>query len=127
MRVAVAALVAALVVVTSPLAATEKLRVIGRATISGDFATTIANGRAPRPATLAVRVLASPNQLVDGNWNMVCSKGVGAITKSGTFAGRTPLTRSMRFRMARPDDCTVAALASLKASGRLTVLILKAP
>jgi hypothetical protein len=99
-------------------------RVVGSARASGDFATAIASATVNRPTRLSLRIIAKPRQRVDGNWTLVCSKGMGAGSKSGTVAGRSTLTRPMRFPMARPDSCTAAGSGSLSGSGRLTVQIL---
>ncbi len=109
----------------SALAVTTAYRTIGRASSSGDYAIALASAQAKRPSQLLVRVLASPNQRISVNWTMVCSKGFGAGTKSGQFAGTTPILRALRFPMARPDDCTVSSTAQLKAGGRVTVILLK--
>jgi len=74
-----------------------------------------------------MRVLARPNQRVDANWVVICSKGFGAGSKSGKFAYRTPITQRLRMPMVRPDDCTVSGGAQLQRSGRVTVLLLKQP
>ena len=115
----------ALVATSSAVAAMQALRVIGRGSSSGDFATVIASGTAKRPAVLYARVTSRPRQRVTGNWTIVCSKGLGAGSKSGSFAGRTPIQKRLRFPMRRPDSCTVSAGASLDRSGRIVVTILK--
>jgi hypothetical protein len=58
---------------------------------------------------------------------MVCSKGFGAGSKSGRFAGRTPITRRMAMPMRSPDDCNVSGSGQLSRSGRVTVLLFKQP
>lgn len=106
-------------------AAETKLRVIGRHSASGDFATTIASGRAKRPTALYMRVLARPNQGIAANWLILCSKGLGSGSKSGKFSAMTPVTRRLRMPMARPSNCSVSGSARLRRSGRVTVLLLK--
>jgi hypothetical protein len=108
-------------------AAETALRVIGRKSASGDYAIALASGRAKKPTALYMRVITHPNQHVTANWTMVCSKGFGAGSKSGSFAHRTPVTRRMRMPMTRPDDCTVSGTAQLGRSGRIIVLLLKRP
>lgn len=103
------------------------LRVIGRKSASGDFAIALASGRANKPTALYLRALARPNQGVDANWTLVCSKGLGAGSKSGRFSARTPVTRRLRMPMARPNSCIVSGGAQLRRSGRVTVLLLKQP
>jgi hypothetical protein len=103
---------------------TKAPRVVGSARTSGDFATAIASATVNRPTGLSLRIIAKPRQRVDGTWTLVCSKGMGAGSKSGTVAGRSTLTRPMRFPMSRPDSYTAAGSGSLSGSGRLTVQIL---
>jgi hypothetical protein len=74
-----------------------------------------------------MRVLARPNQGVEAEWTMVCSMGFGAGSKSGRFAGGTPVTRRLRMPMRSPSECTVSGSAQLRRSGRVTVLLLKQP
>lgn len=118
-------IVVGLGVAGSALGSSEALRVIGRGSSSGDFATVIASGTAKRPSVLYARITSRPRQRVTGNWTMVCSKGFGAGSKSGSFAGRTPIQRRLRFPMTRPASCTVSAGGSLDRSGRITVTLLR--
>jgi hypothetical protein len=116
------ALAAALVL---PADAVTPWRVFKTGRASGDFATTVVGGSVRRPAQLGVRVLARPNQRVTAHWTMVCSKRLSAGSKSGQFAGRTPITRAVRFLMSRPSRCTLSASAQLARGGRLTVQLLR--
>jgi len=99
-------------------------RTVGSQSSSGDFAIAIANGTASHPSRIRVQVVASPNQQVSGNWEVICERGFGAGSKSGSFDGRTPLTRTLPFPMSRPDSCTFSAEASLANSGHITVRLL---
>jgi hypothetical protein len=99
-------------------------RVIGRSSASGDYAVTIASGTTKRPLAIKMRVLARPNQHVSVNWTLVCTKGFGAGSKSGSFSSGTPVTRAVRFPMRHPASCTVSAGAQLKRSGRVTVILI---
>jgi hypothetical protein len=108
-------------------AAPSALRVIGRKSASGDFAIALASGRATRPTALYMRILARPNQGVSAHWTVVCSKGLGAGSKSGSFSAPTPVTRRLRMPMSRPSRCFVSGSAQLRRSGRVTVLLLKQP
>jgi len=103
--------------------ASEKDRVIGRAASSGDYAVTLASGNAKKPKQIKVTVTSSPLQKVSGNWTMVCSKGFGAGSKSGSFSARAPVTRRLRFPMRAPDSCTVSASGHLSGSGRIVVVL----
>jgi hypothetical protein len=113
---------------------------IGSASTSGDYATTIASGTATRPRHIFAVFNTSKPQWLDIDWTMVCSRGYGAGSKSGSVrryssvlpgvraptGGKGPWSISPDFRMpmARPDDCTVSAGAQLTRSGRLVIQIL---
>jgi hypothetical protein len=97
---------------------------IGTETASGDFATAVTSGSVDHPSVIRVKITATPRQVVDGNWDVVCSRGTGAGTKSGTFRGRSTLVRRMRLPMSHPDSCTAGAAASLSHGGKLRVTIL---
>jgi hypothetical protein len=126
--VALLALVAAaLATAGTVVAAQTALRVIARKSASGDYAIALAGGRAAKPTAMYLRVLARPNQGVSANWTMVCSKGLGAGSKSGGFKARTPVTRRLRMPMTRPSSCILSGSAQLNRSGRVTVLLLKQP
>jgi hypothetical protein len=127
MLAVIASLTLALVAAETVGATQEALRVIGRKSASGDFAIALASGRASKPTAVYMRVLARPNQGVDANWTLVCSKGTGAGSKSGRFSARTPATRRLRMPMARPDSCIVSGGGQLRRSGRVTVVLLKQP
>ena len=90
---------------------------------AGDYATCVASGTAYNPRTIAVHVTSSPGQGVQVYWDMVCSKGDGAGSKSGHFTARTPLRRTLRHPYVRPDSCDVSADAQLATGGRLHVWI----
>ena len=96
---------------------------IGSCSISGGFATCEASGSVNRPIRIKVHVKASPNQRFTGNWSMVCSKGTGAASTSGTVSGLTPRVKELRMPFANPDSCDVAAIASLNGSGSIHVYL----
>jgi hypothetical protein len=98
--IAAALTIVALTAAGTVRAAQTALRVIGRKSASGDFAVALASGRANKPTALYLRVLARPNQGVDANWTLVCSRGLGAGSKSGRFSARPPMTRRLRMPMA---------------------------
>ena len=113
--------------------------VIGHASITGDYATTVATGRAVRPSVISVVVYTRPAQSVHVAWTMVCTRGFGASTKSGHFTRRTfrfggeptptavhdPFAlQTLRMPVRRPSGCTVSADAQLSRSGWLLVQIL---
>jgi hypothetical protein len=95
----------------------------GSCRVSGGFATCEASGSVNNPIRIKVHVKASPNQRFTGNWTMVCSKGTGAASTSGTVSGLTPRVKELRMPFANPDSCDVAAIASLNGSGSLHVYL----
>jgi hypothetical protein len=124
LRAAIAAIGIALVA-AGTAAGVANLRVIGKASASGDYAIAIASGNAKRPTAIYARVTSRPAQSVSAHWTLVCSKGFGAGSKSGSFKGRSAIQRRLRMPMTRPDNCTVSASGSLNRSGRIVVTLLK--
>lgn len=104
-------------------AASNSIRQVGSCRANGDFAICVASGSVNRPKALYVHVSSVPSQRVSGAWDVVCSKGLGAGSKSGSFSGRTRLRRKLRMPYARPDSCTVSADAQLSHGGRIHVWI----
>ena len=110
--------------------------IVGSASAAGDYAATVATGTATRPKEIWVVVRTSTQQRVSVAWNMVCTRGYGAGSKSGqlslqTWANVTPTggkapgsLSKLRMPTVHPDSCTVGASAQLSRSGRLTVQIL---
>ena len=96
---------------------------LGSCRSSGGFATCEASGSVNNPIRIKVHVDASPNQRFTGNWSMVCSKGTGAGTTSGTVSGLTTRVKELRMPFSNPDSCDVAALASLDGSGSIHVYL----
>jgi hypothetical protein len=118
-----------------------KTCVIAHASVTGDYATTVATGHASRPLTIDVLVYTKPSQRVHMAWTMTCKRGLGAGSKSGSFDRSTiPLSitggtsptgvhlpwtiHGLRMPMRRPDSCIVSADAQLQRGGRLIVQIL---
>src|SRR4051794_39586430 len=118
-------------VVLAPAVAVAK--VIGSKSSSGDFAVVVASGHARHPHAMYVRVSTKPSQHATGSWTVVCSKGTGAGSKSGDFAGSGSFRRKVRFPngaesllgqgMRHPSDCTVSAAAQLDDSGKVRVTL----
>jgi hypothetical protein len=96
---------------------------IGSCRSSGDFATCIASGSVNNPLYIRAHVKASPNQIETGNWNMVCSKGTGAGSSSGSINGTTPRVKKLRMPMPHPDSCDVAVGGQLSGGGSIFVYI----
>jgi hypothetical protein len=103
------------------------VRHLGSCRTQGDFAICTASGSVNHPSSIHVHVSASPGQHVSGAWNVVCSKGTGAGSKSGTFSGHAsvavPLTHLLRQNYKHPDSCIAAADAQLGTGGHLHVWI----
>lgn len=89
----------------------------GRCYAAGGFAICSASGTATRPVSIHLHVRAEPNQKVSGAWDVVCSKGLGVGSRSGSFSGRTALNHLMRQNYTHPDSCIVSADAQLSQNG----------
>jgi Ricin-type beta-trefoil lectin domain len=101
-------------------AAVAGASVIGSCSSQGEFAICATNGTAAKPVAITMTVTASPNQVIDGTWSMGCSKGLSAAGSSGSFAAKTPVTRTMTLPFPHPDSCDVTAGAGL-ANGKGTI------
>ncbi len=119
---AVATAAALLTVGTLPAAAHTGVK--GSGSASGDYAVATASASIDNPGAIRVRVKASPRQRVGVSWTATCSRGIGAGSKSGSFSGRTTITRKIRQPMRNNDNCIVAATGQLSGSGRIRVQIL---
>jgi hypothetical protein len=93
----------------------------GSCRASGGFATCVEGGTATRPYTIYAHVAASPNQSVHVAWNMVCAKGSGAGSRSGSFTATTPVTKKLSHPYRYPDNCTISVDAQLSHGGSLHV------
>ena len=102
--------------------ATKTVR-FAQCTARGDFATCVAGGNVNHPVAIFVHVHASPNQHISGAWDMVCSKGTGAGSKSGPISGTTPRRKQLPMPYTHPDSCSVSADAQLSGSGSLLVYL----
>jgi len=104
-------------------ATAARAEVIGKAqTGSGRFAVAAANVSAVRPNRLIVVVRASPRQRVKGSYIVICSRGQRTESRTGSFSGRTTLSRTMLMPFGGADGCTASAAAQLDGgSGRLVV------
>ena len=102
------------------------VRQLGSCRAQGDYATCVASGSVNNPQSIHVYVSAGPAQkVINGNWDVVCSEGTGAGSKSGSFEGwasdKHPLRRTVRMPYRRPDSCTVSADAQLSHGGHLHI------
>jgi hypothetical protein len=89
----------------------------GSCTASGQYAICVASGNATRPHRIRVHVHAAPNQHVLVSWETVCSRGLGAGSRSGQFTAWTPVNRIIRHPYTHPDSCTIASDAQLQDGG----------
>ncbi len=124
--VPVAAAHAAKPAVAGSLAARpESVKRIGNCTARGDFAVCDASGSVNHPSRITVYVGVHPGQHVSGSWDVVCTKGTGAGSKSGSFSGHPGTAHALRHTLkmpyAHPDSCTASADAQLGRGGRLHV------
>lgn len=99
----------------------NKVRTFASCRAQGDFAICVAGGNVNRPVQLRVHVYASPKQRVSGAWDVVCAKGTGAGSESGTISGTTTINRKLRMPYAHPDSCTASADAQLAKGGKIHV------
>jgi hypothetical protein len=104
-------------------ASTSRVYHAGSCTAEGDYAVCVASGTATRPRYIYVHVASSPAQQVQVYWDVVCSKGDGAGSKSGSFTATAPVRRLIRHPYSKPDSCDVAADAQLEDGGYLHVWI----
>jgi hypothetical protein len=101
-------------------------RVVSRATASGDYATALAKAvTVQHPKAMAVRAYAKPAQPVDVGWTILCGKTTAGSYGNGSKQGKATLrsgqVKRVRFPMARPDRCTMNAIAQLDKAGTLRV------
>jgi hypothetical protein len=114
--VALGVLPAALVAIgtASAQAATAPLHYAGACTAQGQYATCVAGGTDSRPATLYVTVRTLNHQRLTVYWDVVCSQGFGAGSKSGQFTARAPIIlHRLPHPYNHPDSCIVSADAQI--------------
>lgn len=94
----------------------------GSCSAQGGYATCVESGIARTPRGIYAHVWASPAQKVFVSWDMVCSKGTGAGSSSGSFTASTTVKRWIPHPYAHPDSCTIAVDGSLSRNGnKITV------
>jgi hypothetical protein len=116
---------AAALVLAVPATAQSPYKRIAQKSASGDFAIAIAAGTAKHPRGIAAKAIATPRQRVDINWTMVCSRGMGAGSKDGSYSTSSPTLRTLKMPTSHPDSCTVSVGGSLARGGKIKVQILK--
>jgi hypothetical protein len=87
----------------------------------GDFAICDASGTTWHPLSVVLHVTSTPGQHVSGAWDVTCSKGLGAGSRSGNFSGTTPYKKTLKLNYKRPDSCIVSADAQLGTGGGMRV------
>jgi prevent-host-death family protein len=92
-------------------------------TATGDYAICDAAGNATAPRRIFVHVTSAPDQSALISWDVVCSKGDGAGSKSGQFTASTPVRQLIPHPYVFPDSCVVSAGAQLSNGGNLEVWI----
>ena len=108
---------AALMLATAIPASASTVYQAGSCQAKGDYATCVASGNMTRPSSIWVNFHAFPSQKVDVSWDMVCSEGSGAGSKSGSFTDNNGIGGwKIQHPYARPDSCSVAAGAQLEGS-----------
>lgn len=121
----VAALSVTPALASASTAAPARWHNIGSCTARGDFAICVTSGSINRPVQIQAYVIARPGQSVTGSWDVVCSKGFGAGSRSGNLSGRAsalhPLVKTLRMPYLRPDSCDVAADAQLSGGSFIRV------
>ena len=108
---------------TASAATASRAYRVASCTAEGDYAICDAAGNATAPRDIYVHVTSTPDQSAFVTWDVVCSKGLGAGSKSGQFTAKTPVRRLIRHPYAAPDSCVVSAGAQLKNGGHLKVWI----
>jgi hypothetical protein len=124
LALAAAPLAALLAVAPAWASSAAHTRQVGSCRAQGDFAICSASGNVNHPLSLVVHVTSSPDQHISGAWDVVCGKGTGAGSKSGTLSGTTPFKRTVKMPYRRPDSCTVSADAQLGTGGKLHVWVI---
>jgi hypothetical protein len=118
----VAAAAAGTVALPAAVASASTHYPAGHCSAQGGYATCVESGTAYHPRGIYAHVWASPAQRVDVFWNMVCSKGTGAGSSSGSFTASTTVSRWIPHPYAHPDSCTIAVEGSLHRNGnKITV------
>lgn len=108
---------AALTLATAIPASAATVYQAGSCQAKGDFATCIASGNMKRPSSIWVNFHGFPSQKVGVSWSMVCTKGTGAGSKSGSFTDNNGIGHwKIPHPYVYPDSCSVSAEAQLEGS-----------
>jgi hypothetical protein len=103
---------------------TAHAMVVDSESARGHHAYASAAGVIVTPASIKLRVVATPRQRVSGSWTMLCSFGFAGGSASGSFSGGTTLRLTLPIPLPGPDQCTVSAEAQLTHRGRVRVTLL---
>jgi Ricin-type beta-trefoil lectin domain len=80
---------------------------------SGILATCAVSGAPSNPVTITAAVTSSPDE-AQISWSINCTSVTGSqASSSGSFAGKTPFTRTIPHPFSRPDECGVVVTAAL--------------
>ena len=117
--IGIAPLVALATAMPSAHASVLHRHVLSHCTASGDFATCVTGATTGgNPTNIHVHVFTrTPGQHVFVAWDMVCAKGSGAGTRSGSFNGITTVNRRLPQPYLYPNYCIVSADAQLSNPG----------
>jgi hypothetical protein len=84
---------------------------------SGDYATCVTGGTIHAPVgTITVHTSASPNQEMFVAWDVVCSEGLSAGSRSGSYTAKAG-SRNIAHPYSHPSSCIVSADAQLRQGG----------
>ena len=135
-RIAVSAVVAALLVATGITAAQTTLASttgkaatlnIGNCTTEGQFVSCSVQGDISHPSRISVQVWAVPSQQLTVSWSDLCAQGLTSGDRNGQFnvtAGpHHKVSRSIPLAAGHGGKCTPDALVSMSNSGRLHVYL----
>lgn len=97
----------------------------GSCTARGQYATCVAGGNAYHPSTIYVHVHTNASQWIKVYWDVVCSKGTGAGSRSGHFSvwdkAGTSVRHAISHPYSRPASCSVSSDAQLSKGSYLHV------
>lgn len=72
-----------------------------------------ASGNAKRPKKLSLEIAGSLNQGIEVSWGVSCTgEDFKFNSRTGTFAGQTPINRTLPVPLRRPQKCSVNVSAS---------------
>ena len=123
-------------VVTATAGARTSSKVISNGVLLKDGKTGYVQANAASPASLSVRVSATPVQKVKMQWSVVCSNGVVPTAQNDAYDASTapkvgesflqsPGTLKLTLPLAHPKSCSVTVYATLSKKGKEILQILQ--